>query len=136
MQSKKTRKKSRRLSPLSKKALSNIFHKPATEGYPFAKPKLPDDFRGEPVFDIKLCVNCGLCSRNCPAKAIEMVEVERKKYPQFNLAKCIFCDKCVEECPRKAIKNSATFELASTDKSTLVNKPQLPSTDAQPPEKS
>ena len=118
MQSKKKAEKTRRLSPITKKALSNIFSKPATEGYPFVKPKLSDDFRGQPVFDINLCVSCGLCSRNCPAKAIEMVDVNGKKYPQFNLGKCIFCDKCVEDCPKKAIKNSTTFELASTDKST------------------
>ena len=65
-----------------------------------------------------------------------MVDVNGKKYPQFNLGKCIFCDKCIEDCPKKAIKNSATFELASTDKSTLVTKPQLRSSDFKPDEKS
>ncbi len=136
MQNRKNGKKTRRISPLTKKAVSNIFSKPATEGYPFVKPKLSDDFRGEPVFDIKLCVSCGQCSRSCPAKAIEMINVEGKQYPQFNLAKCIFCNKCVEDCPRKAIKNSTNFELASTDKSTLVRKPHLPSSGEIPPEKS
>ena len=136
MQNGKKGKTSRRLSPLSKKAASNFFSKPATEGYPFVKPKLPDDFRGQPIFDFKLCINCGLCSRNCPAKAIEMVDVNGKNYPQFNLGKCIFCDKCVEDCPKKAIRNSTNFELASTDKSTLVTKPHLPSSDTLLTEKS
>ena len=129
-------KKSRRFSPLSRKAISNILSKPSTEGYPFVKPKLPDDFRGQPVFDMSLCIGCGLCSRNCPATAIEMVEVDGKKYPQFNLAKCIFCSKCVEDCPKKAIRNSNIFELASTDKSTLVTKPHLSSSDKIPLDKS
>jgi formate hydrogenlyase subunit 6/NADH:ubiquinone oxidoreductase subunit I len=133
MQSKEKSKKTRRISPLSKKAVSNIFSKPATEGYPFVKPTLRDDFRGQPVFDINLCINCGICSRSCPAKAIEMVDVEGKKYPQFNLAKCIFCDKCVEDCPKKAITNSTAYELASTDKSTLVTKPHFTSPKIVPP---
>jgi formate hydrogenlyase subunit 6/NADH:ubiquinone oxidoreductase subunit I len=86
--------------------------------------KLPENFRGQPIFDIELCIGCGLCSLNCPSKAIEMVDVEGKKYPQLSLDKCIFCYLCADGCPRKAIKNSAVFELATTDKSSLVIKPQ------------
>ena len=135
MQNKKSAKKFHRISPLSKKAVSNIFSKPATESYPFTKPKLPEDFRGQPLFDSNLCISCGLCSRNCPAKAIEMVEVNGKKYPQFDLGRCIFCYKCAEDCPKNAIKNSPTFELASTDKSLLVMKPhQTPNDKALPKE--
>ena len=136
MQSKKNAKKSSRFSPISKKAFSNVFSKAATEGYPFIKPTVAKDFRGQPIFDIDLCVSCGLCSRNCPANAIEMVDVNGKKYPQLDLGKCIFCDKCVEDCPKKAIKNSAAFELASTNKSILITKPQLHSSDFKPAEKS
>ena len=107
-----------------KRTVSNIFKKPATTKYPFVKPKLPDDFRGLQVFDIKLCVSCGLCSRDCPAKAIEMVEVEGKKRPQFKLDQCIFCYQCAESCPKNAIKSSVFYELATTDKSSLVIKPK------------
>jgi formate hydrogenlyase subunit 6/NADH:ubiquinone oxidoreductase subunit I len=86
--------------------------------------KLPENFRGQPIFDIELCIGCGLCCLNCPSKAIEMVDVEGKKYPQLSLDKCIFCYLCADGCPRKAIKNSSVFELATTDKSSLVIKPQ------------
>jgi formate hydrogenlyase subunit 6/NADH:ubiquinone oxidoreductase subunit I len=87
------------------------------------KSPLSDNFRGQPVFNIQLCVGCGLCCRECPSKAIEMVEVNGKKCPQIRLDKCIFCYQCAETCPKKAIKNSTFFELATTDKSTLVLKP-------------
>jgi len=116
--------KRNRVSPMLKRAVSHIFIKPATTKYPFVKPKLPDDFRGQQVFDINLCISCGLCSRDCPAKAIEMVEVEGKKRPLFKLDQCVFCYQCAESCPRNAIKATAFYELATTDKSSLVIKPQ------------
>ena len=63
-------------------------------------------------------------AETAPAKAIEMVEVDGKKRPQLNLSKCVFCYQCAETCPKKAVKNSATYELATTDKSTLIKTPQ------------
>jgi formate hydrogenlyase subunit 6/NADH:ubiquinone oxidoreductase subunit I len=107
-----------------KEVFQRIFMKPATCKYPFVKAEVPEGFRGKQVFDINLCVSCGLCSRDCPAKAIEMVEVEGKRRPLFHLDQCIFCYQCAESCPRNAIKSSAIFELASTDKSNLVVKPE------------
>jgi formate hydrogenlyase subunit 6/NADH:ubiquinone oxidoreductase subunit I len=112
-----------RIPQIAKNAVGQAFAKPATGKYPFVKPKLSDNFRGEPVFDFSSCVGCGLCARDCPAKAIEMVSVEGKQHPQLNLSKCVFCYQCAETCPKKAIKNSLDYELATTDKSTLVKKP-------------
>ena len=119
--------KKSRISPMWKRTASHIFTKPATCKYPFVKPQLADDFRGQQVFDISLCVSCGLCSRDCPAKAIEMVDVEGKKRPQFLLDRCVFCYQCAESCPRNAIKSSVIYELATTDKSSLVIKPKAKS---------
>jgi NAD(P)H-quinone oxidoreductase subunit I/formate hydrogenlyase subunit 6 len=112
------------VSPMLKEVLSHIFKKPATSKYPFVKAEVPEGFRGKQVFDIGLCISCGLCSRDCPAKAIEMIDVDGKRRPLFHLDLCIFCYQCAESCPRNAIKSSLIFELASTDKSDLVVKPQ------------
>jgi formate hydrogenlyase subunit 6/NADH:ubiquinone oxidoreductase subunit I len=109
---------------IAKKVVEQAFGKPATEKYPFVKPQLADNFRGQPVFDFSSCIGCGLCSRDCPAKAIEIVTVDGKKRPQLNLSKCVFCYQCAESCPKKAIKNTCNYELATTDKSTLVKTPQ------------
>ena len=116
--------KKARVSPMIKEVLSYIFKKPATCKYPFVKAEVPEGFRGKQVFDISRCISCGLCSRDCPAKAIEMVDVDGKRRPLFHLDLCIFCYQCAESCPRNAIKSSLIFELASTDKSDLVVKPQ------------
>ncbi len=110
-----------------REVFSHLFKKPATSKYPFVKAEVPEDFRGKQVFDITLCVSCGLCSRDCPAKAIEMVEVDGKRRPLFHLDLCVFCYQCAESCPRNAIKSSGFFELASTDKSTLIIKPEATS---------
>jgi formate hydrogenlyase subunit 6/NADH:ubiquinone oxidoreductase subunit I len=117
-------KKRRTLSPMVKEVLAHLFLKPATRKYPFVKAEVPEGFRGKQVFDISLCVSCGLCSRDCPAKAIEMVEVDGKRRPLFHLDLCIFCYQCAESCPRNAIKSSEFFELAATSKAALVVKPE------------
>jgi len=117
-------KKKNRISPMFREVLSQLFTKPATGKYPFVKCIPAEGFRGKQVFDISLCVSCGLCSRDCPAKAIEMVEVDGKKRPMFLLDRCIFCYQCAESCPRNAIKSTDLFELATTDKSSLVIRPQ------------
>jgi formate hydrogenlyase subunit 6/NADH:ubiquinone oxidoreductase subunit I len=119
--------KKSRVSPMIKEVLSQLLVKAATSKYPFVKAKVPEGFRGRQLYDINLCISCGLCSRDCPAKAIEMVEVDGKRRPLFHLDLCIFCYQCAESCPRNAIKSSEFFELASTNKSELVVKPQASS---------
>jgi formate hydrogenlyase subunit 6/NADH:ubiquinone oxidoreductase subunit I len=139
----KMAKKKSRISPIFKRAASHFFTKPATTKYPFVKPVIPADSRGKVVYEIKSCniidfgsgnnltldvksivgSNCRVCFRDCPAKAIEIVEVEGKKRPQIDLNKCIFCYQCVDSCPRKAIKSSDLYELATTDKGSLIMKP-------------
>jgi formate hydrogenlyase subunit 6/NADH:ubiquinone oxidoreductase subunit I len=142
--------KKSRISPIFKRAASHIFTKPATTKYPFVKPQLPEDARCKTVYEIKSCniidigtglkggltldvksivgSSCRVCVRDCPAGAIEIVEVEGKTRPQIRLDKCIFCHQCVESCPRGAIKSSDLYELATTNKCALIQKPNLKET--------
>jgi formate hydrogenlyase subunit 6/NADH:ubiquinone oxidoreductase subunit I len=136
--------KKSRISPIFRRVASHIFTKPATTKYPFVKPTLPEDARCKTVYTIESCnvidigtgnngltldvrsivgSNCRVCVRDCPAAAIEIVEVEGKKRPQIRFDKCIFCHQCVESCPRNAIKSSVFYEMATTDKCALIQKP-------------
>jgi formate hydrogenlyase subunit 6/NADH:ubiquinone oxidoreductase subunit I len=112
------------ISPMFGRVFKSIFKKTATGKYPFVKCIPAEGFRGKQVYDISLCISCGLCSRDCPAKAIEMVDVNGKKRPKFLLDRCIFCYQCAESCPRNAIKSTDIFELATTNKCDLVVTPQ------------
>jgi formate hydrogenlyase subunit 6/NADH:ubiquinone oxidoreductase subunit I len=113
------------ISKIFKRAALNLFTKSATSLYPYVEPQLPENSRGRPVFDVTLCVGCGLCSKDCPSKAIEMIEFNGKKRPQFRLDKCVFCYQCAETCRKGAIESSTFFAMATSDKSTLKIKPQL-----------
>ncbi|TET26063.1 MAG: 4Fe-4S dicluster domain-containing protein [Candidatus Bathyarchaeum sp.] len=103
---------------------SCIFKKPFTREYPAVKVQVPEGYRGRHTFDPEKCISCGLCERDCPAKAIELVEVSGKRMPKFYLDRCIFCYQCAESCPRDAIKLSTTFEMSTTEKKELLILPE------------
>ena len=116
--------KKRRLPALIKDMGSCIFKKPFTQQYPFVKVQAPEGYRGRHVFYPEKCMSCGLCARDCPAKAIELVEVSGKRMPKFFLDRCIFCYLCAEGCPREAIKLSTDFEMSTTDTKDLLVTPE------------
>jgi formate hydrogenlyase subunit 6/NADH:ubiquinone oxidoreductase subunit I len=117
-------KKRRRLPALIKDMGSCLFKKPFTEQYPFVKVQAPEGYRGRHTFDPEKCISCGLCERDCPANAIELIEVSGKRMPHFYLDRCIFCYLCEEGCPRKAITLSTNFEMSTTETKELLVTPK------------
>ncbi|MFA7361002.1 MAG: NADH-quinone oxidoreductase subunit NuoI [Candidatus Kapaibacterium sp.] len=100
-----------------------MFKPKFTRQYPEEKWKTPSSFRGRPVLvlennGVERCVACGLCSRVCPALAIEVqaneTDLEKERYPEkfeINMVRCIFCGFCEEVCPEEAIIMSDDYEL-------------------------
>ena len=116
--------KRRRLPALIKDMGSCLFKKPFTREYPRVKVQAPEGYRGRHTFYPEKCISCGLCARDCPANAIELVEVSGKRMPCFYLDRCIFCYLCEEGCPREAIKLSTVFEMSTTEMDELMVSPE------------
>lgn len=107
-----------------KLTMGQMLQKKMTREYPEEKWVPPPSFRGAPVLvqeenGTERCVACGLCSRVCPALAIQVQAGEtddvKERYPvlfEINMLRCIFCGMCEEVCPEEAIVMSQTYELA------------------------
>jgi NADH-quinone oxidoreductase subunit I len=106
----------------------NMFRPKFTMEYPEVKFDPPASYRGRPVLVMgkngeERCVACGLCSRVCPALAIEVqaseTESEKERYPEkfeINMLRCIFCGFCEEVCPEEAIVMSKDYELVFSNR--------------------
>ncbi len=114
-----------------KLTISQMFKPKFTIQYPEQKFTPPSSFRGRPVLveenGVERCVACGLCSRVCPALAIEVQasETERikERYPvkfEINMVRCIFCGFCEEVCPEEAIVMSQEYELVFSSQEEAV----------------
>ncbi len=99
-----------------------MFGEKFTRQYPEEKYIPAGSYRGRPVLVQEdygeRCVACGLCSRVCPALAIEVqaaeTSMEKERYPvkfEINMLRCIFCGYCEEVCPEEAIVMSKDYEL-------------------------
>jgi NADH-quinone oxidoreductase subunit I len=112
--------------------LKNMFKPKFTMQYPEEKFVPPASYRGRPVlvqeeYGIERCVACGLCSRVCPALAIEVqaaeTPLEKERYPErfeINMLRCIFCGFCEEVCPEEAIVMSKDYELVFTNRKDAI----------------
>ena len=108
----------------------NLFSKPMTVPFPHESIPIPDGYRGEQVFDIEKCISCGLCSRICPNRAIEMVPAPEeykdkypKKYPKIDLGKCCFCGLCQDICAKGSITLTKGFFLSTFDPNSVIKAP-------------
>ncbi|MGK9367496.1 NADH-quinone oxidoreductase subunit NuoI [Melioribacter sp. Ez-97] len=112
--------------------LKNMLRPKFTMEYPEVKFEPPASYRGRPVLvlednGVERCVACGLCSRVCPALAIEVqaseTELEKERYPEkfeINMLRCIFCGFCEEVCPEEAIVMSKEYELVFTNRDDAI----------------
>ncbi|MCS7096901.1 MAG: NADH-quinone oxidoreductase subunit I [Candidatus Methanomethylicia archaeon] len=102
----------------------HLFKRPVTVKYPFEKTPIAERYRGKHIFYIDRCVGCGLCARECPAMAIELIPSDKTvngRKPVFYLDKCIFCMQCERICPRAAIHLTQFYELASYNRNLLLH---------------
>ncbi len=85
----------------------NLVSKPATRMYPREKRETFKDVRGQIGIDIDKCIFCGICSKKCPANALEVNRGEKSwEIDHFN---CIICGVCEEVCPKKCISTEVSY---------------------------
>jgi len=112
--------------------LKRMFQPKVTLQYPEEKFIPSASYRGRPVLvqeesGVERCVACGLCSRVCPALAIEVqaaeTDLDKERYPEkfeINMLRCIFCGFCEEVCPEEAIVMSKDYELVFTNRNDAL----------------
>ncbi|MEG1076810.1 MAG: monomeric [FeFe] hydrogenase [Mucinivorans sp.] len=72
--------------------------------------------QGQAHIDASLCVNCGMCQKNCPFHAIiyqpvpceeacpvGAISKDERGKEHINPEKCIYCGRCIEACPFGAV---------------------------------
>ena len=101
-----------------------------TVRFPHESIPIPEDYRGEHKFDIDKCLSCGICSKICPNRAIEMIKAPisqkdsyPKSYPKIDIGKCCFCGLCQDICPSKALTLTNNVFLSTFDASTVIVNP-------------
>jgi len=110
----------------------NLFSRPMTVRFPWQSIPIADGYRGEQIFDIDQCTSCGLCSKICPNRAIEMIVAPDeyknkypKEYPRIDLGKCCFCGLCQDICPKGGIMLTKGFFLSTFDPNSVIKDPFL-----------
>ena len=111
-----------KLAKILPEVIESLFKKPATVAFPFGPAPAPDGLRGKPVCDLDACIGCRSCQRDCPAGAIDMVNMGgRLPKPVFHYDRCAFCGQCADSCPKKCITITRDYELSSTSKEEMVS---------------
>jgi formate hydrogenlyase subunit 6/NADH:ubiquinone oxidoreductase subunit I len=100
--------------------LSSAFHRPITERYPVERRPTPARFRGLLHWNPDACTGCGLCVKDCPAEAIELVTIDKasKRFVlRCHVDRCTFCGQCAYSCRFNCIELSTEeWELADLDR--------------------
>lgn len=114
-----------------------MFKPKFTRQYPEERWEPEGSYRGRPVLVLEesgeRCVACGLCSRVCPALAIEVqaaeTEKDKERFPvkfEINMLRCIYCGFCEEVCPEEAIIMSKDYELVfQSQEDAIMDKERL-----------
>ena len=87
--------------------LKSAVTKPETIRYPFESKPAPEGLKGEVVNDVDSCILCGICSKRCPASAIEVDRAARTW--SIDRFRCIQCFVCVRECPKSCLSMNTTY---------------------------
>jgi len=104
--------------------LWSLWNQPVTEKYPFEKREAPTRLRGKLNWDPDKCTGCGLCSKECPSNAVEVITLDKKNkrfVMRYHMDRCTYCGQCAQNCRFDCIDMaSADWELAGANKEAFT----------------
>ncbi len=106
-------------------AIHSLVRKPVTEKYPFERLHPgPERLRGALTFQTGKCSGCAICVKDCPAKALDLITLDKKAKKfvvVYHVDRCTFCAQCVRSCNYKCFSMSNDqWELAALNKQAFV----------------
>jgi Ni,Fe-hydrogenase III small subunit/formate hydrogenlyase subunit 6/NADH:ubiquinone oxidoreductase subunit I len=91
-----------------------------TANYPAEKPRVAENFRGRPSFDFEKWKDARAAAGVCPTEAISLSDQGNKRKVAVDYGLCVFCGLCAEASSDQAVRMTQEFELASTNRQSLV----------------
>lgn len=102
----------------------SLFQRPATERYPFERREASERLRSQLHWDPESCTGCGLCAKDCPADAIDLIVLDKasKRFVmRYHVDRCAFCAQCVRSCRQGCIEMASNeWELAVLNRDPLT----------------
>ena len=109
-----------RIGAMLNDIVESLFKRPITEKYPFERHPAPERLRGKLMWDPEKCTGCGLCNKDCPSNAIELIVIDKKAkrfVMEYHADRCTYCAQCVQNCRFECLSMSnEQWELAALTK--------------------
>lgn len=102
----------------------SFFRRPITEKYPFERREAPERLRGQLHWIADNCTGCGLCAKDCPAEAIDVIVLDKKAKRfvlRYNVDRCTYCAQCVNSCRQESLfMSDKDWELAALSREPFL----------------
>lgn len=109
-----------RLPALFPHVWRTLWGKAVTIPFPFGPLSLPPSYRGRLMMDIAACKGCGVCARDCPAKALIVERRGRRGVRVVHYYdRCTACGQCELSCRHKAIRLEPAFVQGEPNRDAL-----------------
>lgn len=113
-----------RLGAMLSDVARGLLRRPVTRRYPFERAPVPARLRGALRWLPARCTGCGMCARDCPAGAIELIAIDKTKKRfvlRYHVDRCTFCAQCVRTCNFDCLELAGQrWELAAPRRDALT----------------